>query len=107
MEIKTEIVNSVKEANSKEKKITPRAIGIVRDMSDWIHETLLQIKVFIKRKAREIETLEKWKQVKDKFADMFNENKNLETEIKGLNQQIDNYEKADKELTEVIENQNT
>lgn len=105
MEIKTEIVNSVKEANSKEKKITPRAIGIVRDMSDWIHETLLQIKVFIKRKAREIETLEKWKQVKDKFADMFNENKNLETEIKGLNQQIDNYEKADKELTEVIENQ--
>ena len=105
MEIKTEIVNSVKEANSKEKKITPRAIEIVRDMSDWIHETLLQLKVFIKRKAREIETLEKWKQVKDKFADMFNENKNLETEIKGLNQQIDNYEKADKELTEVIENQ--
>lgn len=103
MEIKTEIVNSVKEANSKEKKITPRAIEIVRDMSDWIHETLLQLKVFIKRKAREIETLEKWKQVKDKFADMFNENKNLETEIRGLNQQIDNYEKADRELTEVIE----
>lgn len=100
--IKTEILENVRSANKEEKKITPRAIELVKDMANWVQETLLQLKVFIKRKARELETMEKWQQVKDKFSDMFQENKKLETEIKVLYQKIDNYEKADKEFTEVI-----
>lgn len=101
--IKREILENVKSANKEEKKITPRAIELVHDMANWVQETLLQLKVFIKRNARELETMEKWQQVKDKFSDMFRANKKLETEIKVLNQEIDNYEKVDKEFTEMIE----
>lgn len=101
--IKKEILENVKEANAEEKKITPRAIELVNDMANWIQQTLMQLKVYIKRKAKEIETMEKWQQVKDKFVDMFQENKRLESEKKGLHQKIDNYNKADKEFTEVIE----
>lgn len=103
MTIKKEIVDNVKEANAEEKKITPKAIELVQDMANWIHETLLQLKVFIHRKARELETMKKWEQMKDKFADMFKENKRLDSEVKILNQEIDNLDKADKEFTEVIE----
>lgn len=104
--IKKDILENVKEANAKEKKITPRAIELVKDMADWIHQTLLQLKVFVKRKARELETMKVWEQMKDQFSDMFEKNKALETEIKGLNQQIDNFDKADKEFTEVIQSKN-
>ena len=102
-EIKKEVLENVKEANSEEKKITARAIELVRDMADWVHQTVMQLTVFIKRKARELETLEKWQQIKYEFEDMFGHNKEIENEIKTLNQEIDNYDKIDKEFTEVIE----
>ena len=102
-EIKKEILKNVKEANAEEKKITPRAIELVHDMANWVCDTVMQLTVYIKQKAKEIETMEKWQQVKDKFVDMFQENQLLESEIKGLHQEIDNYNKADKEFTEVIE----
>lgn len=102
-EIKKEVLENVKEANSEEKKITTRAIELVRDMADWVHQTVLQLTVFIKRKARELETLEKWQQIKYEFEDMFGHHKEIENEIKALNQEIDNYDKIDKEFTEVIE----
>lgn len=101
--IKKEVLENVKEANSEEKKITPRAIQLVNEMANWVQQTLLQLKVYINRKAKELETMKKWEQVKDKFVDMFDKNKGLESEIKGLHQKIDNYNKADKEFTEVIE----
>ena len=101
--IKKEVLKNVKEANAEEKKITPGAIELVNDMANWVQQTLMQLKVFIKRKAKEIETMEKWQQVKDKFVDMFQENQRLESEIKELHQEIDNYNKADKEFTKVIE----
>ena len=101
--IKKEVLSNVKEANAEEKKITPRAIELVHDMADWVRQTVIQISVYIKRKAREIETMEKWEQVKDKFIDLFQENKRLEREKTSLRQDIDNYNKADKEFTEVIE----
>lgn len=104
--IKKDILENVKEANAEEKKITPRAIELVKDMADWIHQTLLQLKVFVKRKARELETMKVWEQMKDQFSDMFEKNKELEIEIKGLNQQIDNFDKADKEFIEVIQSKN-
>lgn len=104
--IKKDILENVKEANAEEKKITPRAIELVKDMADWIHQTLLQLKVFVKRKARELETMKVWEQMKDQFSDMFEKNKELEIEIKGLNQQIDNFDKADKEFTDVIQSKN-
>lgn len=103
LSIKQEVMENVKEANAEEKKITHQAIELVHDMADWVHDTLLQLKVFIRRKARELDAMEKWQQVKDRFADMFQENKRLESEIKGLNQEIENYSKAEKELAEVIE----
>ena len=102
-EIKKEVLENVKEANSEEKKITTRAIELVRDMADWVHQTVMQLTVFIKRKARELETLEKWQQIKYEFEDMFGHHKEIENEIKALNQEIDNYNKIDKEFTEVIE----
>ena len=101
--IKKEVLENVKEANAEEKKITPKAIELVHDMADWVRQTVMQLTVYINRKAKEIETMEKWQQVKDKFVDMFQENKRLESEIKGLHQEIGNYNKADKEFTEVIE----
>lgn len=101
--IKKEVLENVKEANAEEKKITPRAIELVNAMATWVQQTLMQLKVFIKRKAKEIETMEKWQQVKDKFGDMFQENKRLESEIKGLHQEIDNYNKADKAFKDVLE----
>ena len=101
--IKKEILENVKEANAEEKKITPRAIELVHDMAEWVRQTVMQLTVFIKRKARELETMQKWQQVKDKFVDMFQENKRLESEIKGFRQEIDTYDKVDKEFTEVIE----
>lgn len=101
--IKQEVIENVKEANAKEKKITPRAIELVNDMANWVQQTLMQLKVFIKRKAKKIETMEKWQQVKDKFGDMFQENKRLESEKKGLHQEIDNYNKADQAFKDVLE----
>lgn len=101
--IKKEVLENVKEANAEEKKITPKAIELVHDMAEWVRQTVMQVTVYINRKAKEIETMDKWQQVKDKFVDMFQENQLLESEIKGLHQEIDNYNKADKEFTEVIE----
>ena len=101
--IKKEVLENVKEANSEEKKITPRAIQLVNEMANWVQQTLLQLKVYINRKAKELETMKKWEQVKDKFVDMFDKNKGLEKEIKEIDQQIDNFEKVDKEFTEVIQ----
>ena len=100
--IKKEVLENVKEANAKEKKITPRAIELVSDMANWVQQTVMQVKVYIKRKAREFETMEKWQQVKDQFIDLFQENKRLESEIKELYQEIDIYDSADKEFREVI-----
>lgn len=101
--IKKEVLENVKEANAEEKKITPRAIELVNAMANWVQQTLMQLKVFIKRKAKEIETMKKWQQVKDKFGDMFQKNKRLESEIKGLHQEIDNYNKADQAFKDVLE----
>ena len=101
--IKQEVLENVKEANAEEKKITPRAIELVNDMANWVQQTLMQLKVFIKRKAKKIKTMEKWQQVKDKFGDMFQENKRLESDKKGLHQEIDNYNKADQAFKDVLE----
>lgn len=101
--IKKEVLENVKEANAEEKKITPRAIELVNDMANWVQQTLMQLKVFIKRKAKKIKTMEKWQQVKDKFGDIFQENKRLESEKKGLHQEIDNYNKADQAFKDVLE----
>ena len=101
--IKQEVLDNVKEANAEEKKITPRAIELVNDMANWVQQTLMQLKVFIKRKAKKIKTMEKWQQVKDKFGDMFQENKRLESDKKGLHQEIDNYNKADQAFKDVLE----
>lgn len=101
--IKKEILAKVKEANAEEKKITPRAIELVEEMVNWIEQTLMQVKGFIKQKTKEIATMTKWGEIKDKFVDLFKENTELESNTKELNQAIDNYNKIDKGFTEVID----
>ena len=100
--IKKEVLENVKDANAKEKKITPRAIELVRDMADWVRQTVMQLTVYINRKAKEYEVMERWEEVKDEFIDLFGHHKALEKEIKELNQEIDNCNKIDQEFTEVI-----
>ncbi len=100
--IKKELLENVKEANAEEKKITPQAINLINDMANWVHQTLNQLKLFIKSKAKELKTIERWKEIKNNFFDKYHENKNIETKIKSFNQEINTYEKAYDELTEVI-----
>lgn len=101
--VKKELLENVKEANAEEKKITPRAIELIQEMANWVHQTLMQLKVFTKRKARELKTMEVWEKVKDQFSDLFENSKKLEGEVKELNQQIDILDKGNKEFTEVIQ----
>lgn len=101
--IKKEVLENVKEANAEEKKITPRAIQLVNDMANWVQQTLLQLKVYINRKAKELDTMQKWEQIKDKFTDMFLENKKLEQKIFMNNSQINDLDVIDREYSEVIE----
>lgn len=103
LSIKQEVIDNVREANSDEKKITPRAIELVHDMADWVCNTVTQLSVFIQRKAREFETIEKWQHVKDRFVDMFQEKHRLERGIRGFHQKVDNSDQADKALGEDIE----
>ena len=100
--IKKEVLENVKDANAKEKKITSRAIELVRDMADWVRQTVMQLTVYINRKAKEYEVMERWEEVKDEFIDLFGHHKALEKEIKELNREIDNCNKIDQEFTEVI-----
>ncbi|WP_304841966.1 hypothetical protein [Dubosiella newyorkensis] len=46
--VKKELLENVKEANAEEKKITPRAIQLVNDMANWVHQSLMQLKVYCK-----------------------------------------------------------
>lgn len=101
--LKKELLENVKEANAEEKKITVRAVDLVKDMANWVCETVLQVKVFIQCKAREIESKDRWEQVIDKFIEKFQENKRLDKEIIGLHQEIDDYTKVNKEFDEVIQ----
>ena len=101
--IKKEVLQNVKEANSEEKKITLRAIELVNDMANWVQQTLIQLKVFIKSKVREIETMEKWQDVKEKFNDLFEQKKEIENDIIELKKQRNNIDFAEKEMTEIIE----
>ena len=101
--IKQEVLENVKEANAKEKKITPKAIELVHEMADWIMDTLRNLKIYIKRKSREYEAAKAWNGIKDKFNDMFKENKRLDNEIKSLSNQIEDLNHLDHEFTEVID----
>lgn len=101
--IKKEVLDNVKDANAKEKKITTRAIELVHDMADWVRQTVMQLTVYINRKAKEYEVMERWEEVKDEFVDLFGHHKALEKEIKDLNQEINNCNKIDQEFKEVIE----
>lgn len=100
--IKAEVLANVREANAEEKKITPRAIELVSDMASWVQETVMQLKVFVRRKVRELESMRTWQQVKDKFVDLFAENKSHESEITRLNHEIDTYSQAEKEVAAVL-----
>lgn len=101
--IKQEVLENVKEANAEEKKITPKAIELVHEMADWVMDTLRNLKVYIKRKSREYEAAKAWNGIKDKFNDMFKENKRLDNEIKSLSNQIEDLNHLDHEFTEVID----
>lgn len=101
--IKQEVLANVKEANAEEKKITPKAIELVHEMADWVMDTLRNLKVYIKRKSREYEAAKAWNGIKDKFNDMFKENKRLDNEIKSLSNQIEDLNHLDHEFTEVID----
>ena len=101
--IKQEVLENVKEANAEEKKITPKAIELVHEMADWVMETLRNLKVYIKRKSREYEAAKAWNGIKDRFNDMFKENKRLDDEIKSLSNQIEDLNHLDHEFTEVID----
>ena len=101
--IKQEVLENVKEANAKEKKITPKAIELVHEMADWVMDTLRNLKIYIKRKSREYEAAKAWNGIKDKFNDMFKENKRLDNEIKSLSNQIEDLNHLDHEFTEVID----
>ena len=101
--IKKEVLDNVKDANAKEKKITTRAIELVHDMADWVRQTVMQLTVYINRKAKEYKVMERWEEVKDEFVDLFGHHKALEKEIKDLNQEINNCNKIDQEFKEVIE----
>ena len=101
--IKQEVLENVKEANAEEKKITPKAIELVHEMADWVMDTLRNLKVYIKRKSREYEAAKAWNGIKDKFNDMFKENKRLDDEIKSLSNQIEDLNHLDHEFTEVID----
>ena len=103
IEIKREVLSNVKEANAEEKKITPKAIELVHDMADWVMNTLMQLKVYIKRKSREYETLKAWNGIKEKFNDMFKENEMIGKEVKDLDIQINDLNHLDQEFTEVID----
>ena len=72
-------------------------------MADWVMDTLRNLKVSIKRKSREYEAAKAWNGIKDKFNDMFKENKRLDNEIKSLSNQIENLNHLDHEFTEVID----
>lgn len=100
--IKAEVLANVREANAAEKKITPRAILLVSDMADWVQETVMQLKVFVRRKVRELASLRTWEQVKDKFSDLFAKSKYHEAEIAKINHDIGIYNQAEKEVAAVL-----
>lgn len=104
--IKKEVLENVKEANAEEKKITSRSIDLVQDMANWVQQVLLQLKAYINRKTREIESISKWKDVKEKFTDLFEENKQLESEKQILNNQIEDLEQIEHTLQQAIDEKN-
>lgn len=103
MKIKKEVISNVREFNAEEKKITDRAIDLMHEMNIWAKNTLIQIKAYINSKVKELEVSKKWSQVKEKFSDMFSENKKIESNIKEMNQNIENYKEAYNQLDQIKE----
>lgn len=104
IEIKKELLSNVKEANREEKKITPVAINIVFEMTEWIHNTLVQLKTYLKSQSKIAQTMEQWQKIKDRFVDLFNQNDEIEHQNSNINRQNIELINANKEFDEVIEN---
>ncbi len=100
--IKKELQSDVKEANAEEKKISIKAIDLVTDMANWASDIVLNLKNYIKRKAKELEVMERWEQSKEKFAELFAEkDKNIQT-TNLIKQEIENLEVLDNSYRIVI-----
>lgn len=91
-EIKREVEANVKEANAPVRKITARAIELVKDMGSWVME---QIQIFTAA-ARSVSITDRladsWESVKEKFYDLFDEREELTQTNRRYNRVIESLE---------------
>ena len=102
-EIKKELLSNVKEANSEEKKISVRSIELLSDMVNWVHQTLLQLKTYINRKAKEFDIMSQWEQTKNKFEEMFVNEKENQQELINLKNSVAELKNIEKDYQAVID----
>lgn len=77
-EIKTELETKVKEANSESKKITDKAINLIKDMGTWAQNLVMQLQIQINSIVRENELRKKWNETKEKFVELFEKRQDIQ-----------------------------
>jgi chromosome segregation ATPase len=68
----------VKEANSESKKITDKAINLIKDMGTWAQNLVMQLQIQINSIVRENELRKKWNETKEKFVELFEKRQDIQ-----------------------------
>lgn len=106
VEIKKEILSNVKEANKEEKKITSRAIEMVKDMTSWVKETVNTINAWYMTHIEQSNIMQKFKETKDKFADLFKERSDIQKQKSAIEDDIREMRRIDNHLGDLIKDTN-
>ncbi len=112
-EIKTELETKVKEANSESKKITEKAIDLIKDMGAWAQNMVMQLQIQINAIVRENELRKKWDETKEKFIELFERRQeiqrkrgNVETDLhllQNVKSDVEMVIKQDRQTIDTIE----
>ena len=102
VEIKKEILSNVKEANQEEKKISFRAIEMINEMTDWVKDNVQKLKTWYVAKIQESEVMQKFKEIKEQFSDLFKERSAIQKQKVSIDDDIRELSKIDKQIGNTI-----
>lgn len=102
-EIKQELKKECGAVNAESKKLTKKAVKIVKDMSSWVREKLNKIKTELGTMMQVDILQKKWEETKEKYLKKMEENQALESINKVYNIKLNELEKLDEEIEKHIE----
>ena len=104
LEIKKEMIAGIKDFNSQTKKLNPKVFDFIKEMSDWVKQTITTLKDYYLKKNVETDIKEKFQEVKETFKELFTEKKSINEQLEKTYNDLNNVEFLENKIDDVIEN---